>query len=168
MIETARLTLRRARISDLEPLHQIMSDPRAMRYWDRPAFDDIALTETFLRGLMDDVAGQMEFIVVCDGQCIGKAGLWREYEIGYILHPDYWNRGYGFEALTALVAEIRAQRPNLPHLTAEIDPRNLASHRLLDKLGFVHLRTEERNFLYGGTEWCDTAYFKLDFQTTDG
>ena len=34
MITTERLLLRRARMDDLEDLHQVFADPRAMRYWD--------------------------------------------------------------------------------------------------------------------------------------
>lgn len=159
MIRTARLVLRPARLTDLEPLHAVFSDTRAMRYWDRPAYDDISLTLRFLQGFMAMGDGRVEYIIDCDGRCIGKAGMWRDAEIGYILHPDYWRRGLGFEALSAILPEIARQRPDLDHLTAELDPRNTASWRLLEKLGFGHLRTEKQNFLYGGYEWCDTAYF---------
>jgi len=164
MLETARLRLRPARLTDLEPLHAIFSDPRAMRYWDRPAFDDISMTLAFLRDLIAGGAHNVEYVIEHDGRCIGKAGMWRAPEIGYILHPDYWQQGFGHEALSAIIAEIRRQRPDLPCLTAELDPRNTGSWRLLTKLGFCHLRTEEKVFLYGGTEWCDSAYFERVFE----
>lgn len=157
-IVTPRLRLRPARLTDLEPLHAVLSDPRAMRYWSRPAHDDIARTRQFLRGLM---ASPLDYVVERDGRCIGKAGLWQESELGYILHADHWGQGLASEALSALLPEAWRLRPDLEVITAEADPRNAASCRVLEKLGFVHLRTEERNFLYDGTEWCDTAYFAL-------
>ena len=159
MIRTKRLLLRPARPTDLEPLHAIFSDPRAMRYWDRPAYEDIALTRRFLRGFMAQGDGRVEYILDLGGRCIGKAGMWRDAEIGYILHPDYWNRGLTHEALSAIVPEIARRRPDLAELTAEVDPRNTASVRLLEKLGFVHQRTEKRAFLYGGTDWCGSAFY---------
>lgn len=161
MIRTERLLLRPAVATDLEPLHAVFSDPRAMRYWDRPAYEDIALTRRFLRGFMAEGDGRVEYILECDGRCIGKAGMWREVEIGYILHPGYWRRGLAFEALSAILPEIRRRRPDLDKLTAELDPRNTGSVRLLEKLGFEHARTEEKSFLYGGWEWCDSVFYKL-------
>ncbi len=159
MIRTKRLLLRPARPTDLEPLHAIFSDPRAMRYWDRPAHEDIALTRRFLRGFMASGDGRLEYILDLGGRCIGKAGMWRDPEIGYILSPDHWRQGLAFEALNAILPDIARQRPDLSRLTAELDPRNTASVRLLEKLGFKHQRTEDKNFLYGGTEWCDSAYY---------
>lgn len=157
-IRTPRLCLRPARPTDLEALHAVLSDPRAMRYWSRPAHDDIALTRRFLSGLM---AADDEYVIDRDGRCIGKAGLWQGSELGYILHPDHWGQGLASEALSALLPRVWQRRPDLSEITAEVDPRNLASCRLLARLGFVHLRTERRNFLYDGREWCDTAYFAL-------
>ena len=46
--------------------------------------------------------------------------------------------------------------------TAELDPRNTGSVRLLEKLGFRQTGYEEKNFDYGGIEMTDTAYFTLD------
>lgn len=159
MIRTSRLWLRRARPADLEPLHAVLSSPKAMRYWSHPAHEDITQSLTYLRGLMDDRPEAFDLIVDYQGRCIGKAGMWRAPDFGYVLHPDFWGMGLASEALSALLPELERQRPQLDQLTAEVDPRNAASMRLLRKLGFTHVRTEEKNFLYGGWEWCDTAYF---------
>jgi ribosomal-protein-alanine N-acetyltransferase len=157
LIETARLRLRPARETDLDDLHAVLSDARAMRYWERPAYDDVAQTQSFLGSLMK---APFEYIIEHQGRCLGKAGMWRPEEIGYILHPDFWRRGFAFEALQAILPDIQSRQPDLTRFIAEIDPRNIGSARLLDKLGFAHIRTEQQNFLYGGTEWCDTAYFE--------
>lgn len=157
-IVTPRLRLRPARATDLEALHAVLSHPRAMRYWSRAAHDDIAETRRFLRGM---ISTDLEYVVERDGRCIGKAGLWQGTELGYILHPDHWGQGLAFEALAALLPDLWRRLPALDVITAEADPRNAASCRVLSKLGFVHLRTEQRNFLYDGHEWCDTAYFAL-------
>jgi RimJ/RimL family protein N-acetyltransferase len=160
LIRTARLTLRPARADDLHPLHAIFSDPQTMRYWDRPPHDDIAQTQRFLDGFMHgDPSQREEYILDLDGLCIGKAGCWRKAELGYILAREHWGKGYAHEACAALVPRCFARFPDAAELTAEVDPRNLRSIQLLERLGFRHVRTEERNFLYGDQEWCDTAYF---------
>jgi [ribosomal protein S5]-alanine N-acetyltransferase len=160
-IETARLRLRRARMADLDDLHAIFSDPRAMRYWSTPPNSERSQTAGFLRAMV--AAGPPDsddFIIEADGRAIGKAGCWTRAEIGVILHPDYWRRGLAQEALgdaiphcfTALSATM---------LSADVDPRNIACLRLLARLGFRETGRAARTFLVGG-EWCDSVYLALD------
>jgi RimJ/RimL family protein N-acetyltransferase len=61
----------------------------------------------------------------------------RRAEIGYLLGRRHWGAGYMFEAMNALVDFAFAQL-NLRRLEAEIDPRNTASAKLLERLGFAH------------------------------
>jgi len=163
LVRTKRLELRRADSSDLVFFHKILSDPRAMRYWDRPPHTDIEQSWAFLNGLINGPAETSdEYVLVRDGLVIGKAGVWQRPEVGYILHPDHWGQGLATEALRPVLARAFVKWSDIPHITAELDPRNIASARVLEKLGFRHLRTEEKNFLYGNTEWCDTAYYQLE------
>ncbi len=162
MIETRRLLLRGARPTDLQPLHIVFSDPRAMRYWDRPPHQDLAQTQRFLdHFIAADWDNREEYIIEFEGTCVGKAGMWKRYEIGYILHPDLWGRGLVSEALTAIIPRIFKRFPEADTLTAELDPRNIGSIKVLEKQGFEQVGFAEKNFLYGETEWCDTAYYGL-------
>ncbi|MDL2297980.1 GNAT family N-acetyltransferase [Synergistaceae bacterium OttesenSCG-928-D05] len=52
-----------------------------------------------------------------------------EAEIGYMLLPEYWDRGYGRKTVAQLL-EV-AEKTGLEHLTALIDPENGASKKLL-------------------------------------
>ena len=99
-----------------------------------------------------DPEWQEEYILDQDGVCIGKAGVWRKPELGYILHPDHLGKGLAQEALAKIVPRAFAKCPSLVRITAEVDPRNVASARLLEKLGFAHVRTTEKDFLYGADE----------------
>ncbi|MCR9125856.1 MAG: GNAT family N-acetyltransferase [Rhodobacteraceae bacterium] len=157
-LRTRRLVLRAARRDDLTALHEVFSDPLAMRYWDRPPFsrDETA-------GLLDymmTARGGHEFIVERDGRVIGKAGCWQLPEVGYILHPRYWGRGYATEAVGAALADVFAAYPDLDRITADIDPRNGASARVLHKLGFVETHRARATVQVAGT-WCDSIYFAL-------
>jgi [ribosomal protein S5]-alanine N-acetyltransferase len=160
VIRTARLLLRRARMEDLDALHAVMSDRRAMRYWDRPPHGKIGATEAFLRWMVEAPRDWNEdFVVERDGAAIGKVGAWRLPEVGFILRPDQWGQGIGREAMTAAIGHILAQHP-VPALTAEADPRNERSLRLLARLGFRETGRAERTIRVG-EEWCDSVYLAL-------
>ncbi|WP_425046445.1 GNAT family N-acetyltransferase [Primorskyibacter sp. S87] len=162
MIRTRRLLLRPARAADLEALHEIFSDPETMRYWDRPADDDIERTRAFLAAFMrEDPATRYEFILDLDGQCVGKAGVWDKPEVGFILNRAHWGQGLVREALEAILPSAFAAFPECAALTAQADPRNQRSCRLLENLGFRLDRIGKKDFCYGGVEWCDTAYYLL-------
>ena len=97
-IETSRLRLRPARDEDAAPLHAILSHPVAMRYWSTPPHESLDRTREWLRAMIDIPAGEGEdFIVEHRGQVIGKAGLFRFPEIGFILDPESWGRGFANE-----------------------------------------------------------------------
>lgn len=158
VLTTQRLTLRRARAADLNDLHAIFSDPRAMRYWTRPAHDDIAPTKAMLQSLLHPQNAD-EFVIERAGRVIGKCGGWNLPEIGFILHPDQMRQGLMTEALNSLIPHLFT-RHSLPRLTAEADPRNIASLTLLMNLGFIETH-RAKNTLKWGDEWCDSVYLAL-------
>jgi RimJ/RimL family protein N-acetyltransferase len=159
-ILTARLRLRRARNSDLDDLHTVFGNARAMRYWSTPPHVRLDQTRAFLDGMIAAPAQESDdFVVECKGRVIGKAGCWRIPEVGFILHPDYWGEGLAHEALVAIIERTFARFP-IAALEADVDPRNAASLRLLGKLGFEEVRRAERTTKIGG-KWFDSVYLSL-------
>lgn len=142
-------------------MHAVLSDPRAMAYWSSLPHEDIGQTRDWLASMIAIQPSEGEdFIVELDGQLIGKAGLWRFPEIGFILHSDHWGRGFAKEALSFVLD--RAFTVNgLSEVKADVDPRNGASLNLLSRLGFRETGREERTFSVG-EQWCDSVYLKLD------
>jgi len=57
-------------------------------------------------------------------------------EIGYLLGREHWGKGYAAEAVTAFV-EFSLATLNVRRLEATVDARNVASNKLLERLGFV-------------------------------
>jgi [ribosomal protein S5]-alanine N-acetyltransferase len=158
---TQRLLLRPAREDDLEPLHEILSNARAMTYWSSPPHADIVQSRKWLQSMIDIRLPEGEdFIVEHEGQLIGKAGLWRFPEIGFILHPDHWGRGFASEALGFVLCRA-FEVHGLPKVDADVDPRNEGSLKLLRRLGFRETGRKERTWLIG-EEWCDSVYLELD------
>ena len=163
VLRTQRLVLRPARSDDLEALHQIMRQPRTLAYWSTPPHESRDDTANFLDGMMTIPPGEGEdFVIELAGQLIGKAGLYRFPEIGYLLDPELWGRGLMREALGAVIERAFAVH-RLPRLQADVDPRNAASIRLLERLGFRETHRQARTWLVG-EQWCDSVYFVLERQ----
>lgn len=160
ILHTARLRLRPARADDAAALHAIFAAPEAMRYWSTPPHRDMAQTRDWLAGMIATPPGEGEdFVIELGGTVIGKAGCFRYPEIGYILAPWHWGNGLAHEALTAVIARTFATTA-LDRLTADVDPRNSASLRLLERLGFRQTGRRERSWLVGD-EWCDSIDLAL-------
>ena len=160
MIRTERLLLRRARPDDAEAFHAIMSDPHAMRYWSTPPHASLDETREWVASMVErsvDVCN--DFVVELNGRCVGKAGCYALPEIGYILHPDHWGRGYAREAMAAAIAHIFATT-DIEKLIADVDPRNEPSMGLLLRLGFAETHRKAGTWQVGD-ELCDSVYFAL-------
>ena len=158
-IRTERLLLRRATMADAPAMHRIMSDRRAMRYWSTLPHDNLAQTEAWLRSMVEaDCATSDDFMITRDGAVIGKFGAWRLPEFGFLIDPEEWGKGYAGEAMVAFIARRRALGST--ELTADVDPRNDASLRLLERHGFTETHRAARTCQLGD-EWCDSVYLRL-------
>ena len=158
-IRTDRLLLRRATMADLAAMNRIMSDPAAMRYWSTLPHENLAQTEAWLHSMVDaDRATSDDFIVTRDGPVIGKVGAWRLPEFGFLLDPSEWGKGYASEAIIGFLAHRR--KLGSTELTADVDPRNAASLRLLERHGFTETHRGARTFQVGD-EYCDSVYLRL-------
>ncbi|MEL7739771.1 GNAT family N-acetyltransferase [Citromicrobium bathyomarinum] len=165
-IRTERLLLRPARSDDLEAFHAILSDARATAYWSTPPHTDIAETKAWLAAMLAiDPAKGEDYAIELDGRMIGKVGMFEFPEIGFILHPDAWGKGYAGEALRAVLDRAFAVH-RLPFVEADADPRNAASLRLLHQMGFVETGRETRAVKIGD-EWCDSVFLRLDNPNRD-
>lgn len=152
VIPTERLILRLLGEADLPALYEIYSDVEVMRYWSWPAWTDRSQAEQMLldaqEGYRSGNGLQLGIERRADQALVGSCSLFhfhhasRRAEIGYILGRPYWGSGYMHEALRALL-NYAFQTLDLHRLEADIDPRNLASARTLERLGFQkegHLR----------------------------
>lgn len=147
-------------MDDAAALHAIFSDPQPMRYWSTLPHESLAQTEEWLAGMLAaDPALSDDFILEADGEVVGKLGCWRLPEIGYLLNPAAWGRGYASEAMAAFIAHRR--RSGSRELTADTDPRNGASIRLLQRHGFVETGRARNSWLIGG-QWFDSIYWRVD------
>ncbi|QIW16181.1 acetyltransferase [Pasteurellaceae bacterium RH1A] len=71
-----------------------------------------------------------------------------EAELGYMLLPLYWRQGIGSQVANQLL-NLAKQKAELNGLFAIIDPKNLASRKILEKLGFQHKEFKDFDGLPG-------------------
>jgi RimJ/RimL family protein N-acetyltransferase len=118
--------------------------PLADGYPHADTFD--ALRMFVEHGTTDDDGGW--FVTLADGRVIGDCGTlgWTDedgrVEIGYGLAAPYRGEGYGTEAVRVLADWVAAQ-PGVTAVTAEVEVGNNASRRLLERLGFTLVATDD-------------------------
>ena len=144
-LQTDRLRLRFLDEADLPALFTIFSHPEVMRYWNFPPWTDLEQARQMLNNTLEayqDGSGlRLGIERKADRVLLGACSLFqfhetsRRAEIGYLLGRPYWGSGYMHEALPALLC-YAFETLNLNRLEADIDPRNLASAKTLERLGF--------------------------------
>jgi [ribosomal protein S5]-alanine N-acetyltransferase len=102
--------------------------------------------------------------VLNDGSLIGSYRVTlsedgTEAEIGYSLNPRYWHRGYATEAAKRLV-DYLVRELQVREIFATSRPENVASVRVLEKLGMRQVDLYRKNVLIRG-EWRDTLVFSV-------
>lgn len=85
-------------------------------------------------------------------------------ELGFIVNQKYRRQGYGYEALTAVIAVLF--REGIHRVFAECDPRNICSWSLLEKAGLVREAHFRKNMYVrkgenGRPVWIDTYVYAL-------
>jgi [ribosomal protein S5]-alanine N-acetyltransferase len=101
--------------------------------------------------------GTTDFIIIdrSSSRTIGKIGVWQSSEIGFLLARKYWGKGLAKEALLAILRYLFVDRA-FEEITADVDPRNERSIRLLEDVGFVKTGFRKKTFEIGG-EWVDSV-----------
>lgn len=145
IITTPRVVLRWISEDDVDSLYEIFSDPRVMRYWSTVPLPHreaaVALQREIAEGNGSETMLKWGIALRDSNKMIGTTTLFNlsldngRAEIGYAMAHAYWGKGYMTEALTALVAHA-FEVMELRRLEADVDPRNAASIRTLERLGF--------------------------------
>lgn len=168
-LSSLRLRLRESREDDAPALFAIHSDPQVMRYWSCPAWTRPAQAEQKLAEIRRQ-RRELDILVwaIADARSdllIGSSAVFAmnleqgRAEIGYSLHRDWQGRGLASEALRMILRHL-FDGMGLRRIEADIDPRNLASCRLVERLGFVREGTLRERWQVNG-ECADSALYGL-------
>ena len=149
VIETSRLTLRLPELQDFEAMHEIYGDEQTARYigghLSRPA--------SWRRFLVMPGAwavqgfGMFSIVERATGELVGQCGPWHPIEwqgteIGWAIRPQFFGRGYAFEAAVAAM-DYACDVLGWTELIHTIHPDNASSIRLAERLGSRHVRDAE-------------------------
>jgi [ribosomal protein S5]-alanine N-acetyltransferase len=169
-ISTKQLRLRELLKEDAKAVHEYSSDPEVTRYmnWGPNTEED---TNRFIQR---SIASQNEqprmnftfaMVLKSEDKLIGGCGVYvsnpinREALLGYVLHRGYWGRGYATETASALV-EFGFNKLKLHRIFATCDPKNVASVRVLEKVGMQKEGLLRENYLVRG-KWRDSLLFAI-------
>ncbi len=169
-ISTERLKLRQFKKSDLAALLAYRNDPEVSRYQGWGSSYSSEQASQFIAQMSTREAGQIDWTQLAvqlksTGATIGDVALNSlEFEpkgamIGYTLAREHWGQGYAIEAVNATLKHC-FEDLHMHRIRANCDTRNVASWRLLEKIGF----RREAHFIESYFEhesWCDEFEYAL-------
>ena len=161
-LTTPRFTCRPLQRGDEAAMWPAFSSRDHMRYWSRGPFDDRSELREYL---FSDAWGGRTWIAEPHAggtpvfRMVANSTVEQVAEIGYIMVPGNEGRGVARECLGALITHL-FRVEGYRRLFADVDPRNVRSNRLLERLGFTregHLRQTMETHI----GWCDTWLWGL-------
>ena len=150
-IETERLILRPFTPNDLDNFALICADPEVMRFIGNGK----PLNQEAVKGLLTGIISQYEelgfgLLAVTlkeNNQLLGFCGLIRQIvdeephiELGYRLARAFWNKGIATEAAQS-IKDYAFNQLNIANLVSIIHVDNMASKRVAQKVGLIHIKT---------------------------
>jgi [ribosomal protein S5]-alanine N-acetyltransferase len=146
VLETKRLVLREVTKEDAYSILNYLSDEEVMKYYGLEPFQSIndAIDEiSWYQSIQENKTGIRWGITLKDqGVVIGSCGFHKiasqhfRTEIGFELSKEQWGKGIANEAVEAII-RYGFEQMNFQRIEALIEPPNLSSQRLVEKLGFI-------------------------------
>lgn len=168
-ITTERLTLRHIEARDAADYFTIFSDPEVTRYYAFACWTDMTQATdeiaTILQGYRSGESLRFAIERRDSGAMIGTISLHhffaqnRRCEMGYALASAHWGHGFIGEAMQAAI-DHGFKELDLNRIEADIDPRNIASGKALERVGFKKEGYMPERWIVNG-EVCDTEFYGL-------
>jgi RimJ/RimL family protein N-acetyltransferase len=170
-IETERLILRELRLTDLEGMFALDSDPEVHKYLGNKPVKTIEESKKILDSVLtqyeERAIGRFAVIEKASGDFVGWSGLrlnteynmngyTKYYDVGYRLRKQFWGKGYATESGKASV-EYAFNVMKLPELYATTEMGNQASHKALLKIGLHYVED-----FYFEQEQVDLRWYKME------
>jgi ribosomal-protein-alanine N-acetyltransferase len=169
VLESQRLIFRAYRKGDAQRLLDLRSHKSISKYMDTEIPKQIEDTEKRIEGYHNAFNSNKGITwAITEKKSnihIGDFGIWHidkqnsRGEIGYILHPDFWRKGYMTETLNTLI-RFGFNDLNLHSYSANVNTENENSKALLLKFGFKLEAYFRENFYYDG-QFLDSEIYCL-------
>lgn len=170
---TERLWLQRLRYEDAEEIfYAYASKEEATRFVSWPTHQSIKDTRHFLnfavRAWQQGSDYSFSIRLKTSNRLIGGVGVVNDYgkiQIGYILSPTQWGKGYCTEACIEVLNRLRELK-NIYRIGSFVDTENIASIRVLEKCGMIQEAYLPKWFRFVNQENRpkDCVLFKLELQ----
>ena len=144
-ITTSRLALRALTFDDVDDFFAVYSDVEVMRYWSTPPLPNREAARDLINEIHEGFKNKQfmkwGMALRSNDKVIGSVTLFhpdfthRRVELGYALGREFWRQGYMKESLEALL-NYAFDVLNFHRIEADVDPRNVASIAILERLGF--------------------------------
>lgn len=143
-LTTKRLLLRQATQKDAEAIYAVFSDPKVTQFHNLDTFTHIdqaiEVIERRTKGFESGRGIRWGIARKQDNRLIGSCGFtWNKdanaAEVGYELASQFWQQGIMSEALRAIL-QYGFETIKIEYVIAEVMLENVASSKLLQKLGF--------------------------------
>ena len=163
MIETDRLIIRDFEPSDVQSLFAYTSQNEVMHYLP----EEVQTIEEARKFVAENMGDEARHFPVClkeNGQLIGHLAFYpyfgnHTYEIGWVFNPTYFNNGYATEAAFATL-KYGFEKMGLHRIIATCQPENIASYRIMEKIGMRKEGFFKKCIPYGD-EWWDEYYYAI-------
>lgn len=146
ILQTERLVLRKITLQDAPEIFIQRSHPTIQKYIKREPARSVADAEEHIVKItqLEKIKKSITWAITIKGdhKLIGSICLWNiepelnKAEVGYSLHPDYYNKGIMSEALQKIL-NYGFEKMQLTTIDAYTHKENTASLMLLKKNGFV-------------------------------
>jgi [ribosomal protein S5]-alanine N-acetyltransferase len=169
IMDSERLYFRSFHEDDVHEVFAMRSDKEVMKYIPRPLAKNISDALDHIKMVKETIEKKegINWAITLKGQSqlIGIIGIYRiknedhRGELGYILLPEYHNKGYISEAIQTVLT-YAFETIGFHSLEAIIDPANIASERVLIKNGFVKEGHIKENVFWDG-QYLDTVIYSM-------
>lgn len=168
-LHTQRLVLKCYVPEDMDALLALLCNEEVSRTFMVPEFESREQAEGMFQKLLEISArpDRIEYGVYLDGKLIGlvnESGLEGDtVEIGYVIDPDFWGKGYASEAAGAVIDELF--RMGFQHVIAGYFEENPASRRVMEKCGMHPIAKTEDDEYRGKVHHC--LFMGIDAPASD-
>ena len=173
MIKTERLQIVPLEDKYVEDIFQLWGDFEVIKYTYNKLLSSIEDCHIRLNDWLSmhkDNLGANKFIILLNNKMIGIIGFPvidnDDFKCGlfYQIKEEYWGKGYAFEAAQGVLNYIFEKHSNA-YVIADAVVLNIASIKILNKLGFKQIFIEENGFKNNGME-IDLVHFEIDRRQT--
>ncbi|MQR94574.1 GNAT family N-acetyltransferase [Fictibacillus phosphorivorans] len=146
MIETDRLILRKVTLDDAKEMFDYLSDSEVVKHMGIAPYQTVEAVHEeveWYHSILKEQTGIRWGITLKNsdkviGSCgfLNRNGKHFRTEVGFELNKEYWGKGVAREALEAVVT-FGFKHMKLERIEALIEPGNISSQNLVEKIGFV-------------------------------